>query len=472
MGTMGQTKFRRQGRLQLEALEGRVLLTAVVTGVEPDGDNYEVRLTGPGTITNVDLDELTLAGTTTSSRLAITVVQVAGDGAVAVGQVNTGGAALGSLAVQGDLGGLTVGRLGQLEARSLGTGEEATGEFTIGGATGRVTVSGDVRDVNLTIAGNLEGLQVGGKASRNAQVSGSTLAIAGAVGRIQVQVMTAGSAVQVGGDLGLLNVDRWLVDTAIAVEGTLGKLNVAGGMRGGCTLEVEGDVADLAVKKDITDATITIGGMLQRGKIGTDLRDSTLQCAGINDLQVGDDLDNVRMSVTDDLVRLRAEDCLGLTLRVSGALHDLEVRRDLEGAVISALNGIGTVQVGQDVNRSLLLAGIDIGADLTMDTGPGGDDAEWGNVTIERVRVGGDLIDTSLAAGVNARGAWFGDGDDEPTAGDTGTARILRLEVRGVIASSGLPGESYAISAADGVDMARSGGTAFTGVPGVVLQEF
>ena len=187
---------------------------------------------------------------------------------------------------------------------------------------------------------------------------------------------------------------------------------------------------------------------------------------------VGDDLEDTQIGVTDDLLNLKAADTRNLTLRVCGVLHNLQVKRDLDGALISALNGIGAIKVGQDLNRSTIVAGIDIGADFGLDVAPGGDDTEWGNVIIEKIQVKGDMIDSSIAAGVRAVGSYYGDGNDVPTADDIGTARIYQVIVKGEICSTNMPGESFAISAADGIDLIRNGRQLFTGTAGVAVQQF
>ena len=450
-----------------------MLLSAVLESVDTDGDRYEVRLAGPGQITTLTPELLTLSGTTGGSRVFLSVTEVNGDGQVDIGQLSTGGATINSVSIQGDLGGLNVGRLNRLDAVSLGRGGNATGVFIIAGPLGRANVPGGIDDANITISGDAGVLQFGDRRDPASRVSNTSISIGGDANRIRIgQSFTAESSLDVLGSVNRLDVDQWIVNSDIDVVGDVNKLSVRGGIRQDSTITVGGDLVRFQARKSVTDLTLTVDGLLGQGQFLTDLRDSTLVLTAVEKLQVRDDLDETSISVTDDLVSLQADDSRGLTLRVSGTLGMLQVRRDLEEALVSSLNGIERVQVRQDLVRCTLVAGIDIGPDLTLDVAPGGDDVEWGDVRIQDVSVGGDFIDSSVSAGVSPRGLWFGDGDDSPTADDQGTSRIERMIVRGDVASSGLPGESYAITASDGVDFIRAGRSVFTGAPGVALQEF
>lgn len=461
------------GRLCLEALENRLLLSAVFEGVDPDGDTYEIKLTGPGSVTDASLDNLTVAGTSMASKLSVRLTDQAGDGQVNVGLVDTGSAALGQLEVPGDLGGLLVGRISQLTAGSLGFEAGNTNLFEILGEAGRIRIPGGIRDATVTIAGNLGQLQVGTKDDTATHISNSSFNILGDVQKIQLQQsFTAGSFFNAEGDVQLLDIDQSVMNGVFQVGGDLVSCKVDGGIRSDSLIEVQGSLTKWTVKKTVSDTEITIGQRLGSGLIGGDLRAVILTASAIDRLRVGDDLDDTRISVTDDLVQLQADDSQNLILRVSGALGDLRIKKDMDNALISALNGIGTIQIRQDLNRSTIVGGIDIGPDLLLDVAAGGDDAEWGNVVIDRILVRGDMLDTSIACGVSPVGAYYGDGNDAPTANDVGTARIHQVVVNGQISSTNLPGETFAISAADGIDLIRSGRRTFTGAAGMAVQQF
>jgi len=460
-------------KLELEYLENRTLLSTVIEGVDLDGDGYEIKLIGPGNVTNSDLDNLVVAGTTMASKLTVSVANVIGDGLVNVKQLTTGAANLGQLTVQGDLGGLSVGKLGQLNVQTLGAVAGTIDTYSIGGTISKIIIPGGVRDATVLIGGNLDMLQVGQREDGASNISNSTFNIIGDVQKIQIrQSLTAGSLINVTGDIGKIDIDKSIMNGMVQASGDVANFCVDGGIRNTSSIDIEGDLQKLKVKKTVSDTNINVEGILQSAKIGGDLRNATILTSAIDLLLVGDDLEDTRIGVTDDLLKLKAEDTRNLTLRVSGALHTLQIKRDLDGGLISALNGIGTVKVGQDLNRSTIVAGIDIGADFTLDVAPGGDDTEWGNVVLEMVMVKGDMIDSSIAAGVNANGSFYGDGNDTPTADDNGTARIYKVMVKGEISSTSLLGESFAISAADGIDLIRSGRELFTGAAGVAVQQF
>ncbi len=137
--------------------------------------------------------------------------------------------------------------------------------------------------------------------------------------------------------------------------------------------------------------------------------------------------------------------------------------------MISVLNGIGQISVGQDVNRSQIMGGVDIGDDLIYRTA---DDDEWGDVIIEKVTIKGDMVDSSLIAGIWDNGNYYGNGDDAATSNHIGTARIYDVRVKGEIYSTLMPGETYAIGADDGIDRVRDTNGTFGGVAGVALLEY
>jgi len=466
------SQYKKTTLLNLELLEPRRLLSAVAVGVDADGDSYEIRLVGPGNIVDPGLTNLTVAGTTMASKLNITVDAPEGNGQVDVAKVDAGEGALGRLLIQGDLGGLEVARLGILQAQSLGNVEGSSNFFDINGPVKHINISGSILDSNLDIDGPVSFIQVGQRRDETSNISNSTIDIDGNLNKILLrQDLTAGSTISVDGNLKIIYIDGAIVNSTVETTGDVTKFMV-GGVISNSTIDLDNNLRIFLAKNSVNNTNITIGQSIRKAVIFDDLRDSSLLCSAVNHLLIRDDLDNTRIGVTDDLNRLQANDTRGLTLRVSGTLGNFTVRQDMEDAIISALNGIGTIRIGQELNGSLILGGIDIGANFTLESTGGGDDFEWGNVTIENIIIGRDMIDSSIAAGVSPRGPYFGDGNDEPTANDIGTSRINRILVRGNIASTNLPGESYAISAADGIDLIRSGRRVFTGTADVLLQEF
>ncbi|MBN2377689.1 MAG: hypothetical protein JXD22_14930 [Sedimentisphaerales bacterium] len=466
------SQYKKSTFLNLETLEPRRLLSTVAVGVDADGDGYKILLAGPGTIVDPSLANLTLSGTTMASKLTITVDAPDGNGQVDVAKVDAGLDSLGQLLVQGDLGGLQAARIGKLQAQSLGNIADSSDFFDINGPVKQINISGSILDSTLDIDGPVNTIQVGQRRDETSNISNSSIDIDGNLNKfILCQDLTAGSTISVDGTLKVIDINGALVNSTVQATDDVTKFMVDG-VISNSTIDLDNNLRIFIAKNSVNNTNITIGQTLRKATIFADLRNSTLLCSALDNLLVRDDLNNTQIGVTDDLSQLQADDSQGLTLRVSGTLENLSIRQDMDDALISALNGIGTIRIGEELNGSLILGGIDIGANFTLESTGGGDDFEWGNVTIEKITIGRDMIDSSIAAGVSPRGPFYGDGDDEPTAGDIGTARINRIIVRGDIASTNLPGETYAISAADGIDLIRSGRRIFTGTADVLLQEF
>ena len=147
--------------LNLEQLEPRCLLSAIVEGIEPDGDIYQITLTGPGSILDPALDNLTLSGTTIHSRLLVNVVDPIGDGRVAVGNIDTTLSNLGRIEIQGDLGSLKVARIKQLKAQTLGAVAGSTHVFDINASIAQIDIDNGIFNSLIDVQGTLGKLRVG-----------------------------------------------------------------------------------------------------------------------------------------------------------------------------------------------------------------------------------------------------------------------------------------------------------------------
>jgi len=467
------SREQRDGSLRLEALERRCLLSGVMEGVDADGDVYQVRLMGPGAITDGSLEDLVVAGTTMRSRLWVTVGDLetgpVGDGQVDVASLRTSGSDLGRLEVEGNVGRLDAGRLGQMKVGSLAPGEGGTGLYTVDGDLGRLEVTGGINEATVTVSGDVGSLRVGGLRGAGG-VEETDFIVGGSLGESRLGWLTGGSRLAVQGDARRVEVRGWVTLSEVEVGGDAGRITVRGGICSGSEVAAGGDVGMFRVRKTMSDSVMEVGGLISNAMFDNDLENSRVEAGMIERMMVRDDVDGSAVGVTGNIERLQVWDVRGLTLRVGGVLGDVQVRRDLEGALVAALGGIGRVQVGQDLIGSTLLGGIDIGEDFILDVLPGGDDVESGDVRIDQVYVRGDMVDSSIAAGVRPVGVYFGDGDDVAVAGDLGTAWIGRVMVSGEIGVTGQFGACYAITAADGMDMIRCQGGAFEGTADVAVQ--
>lgn len=463
-------KKKMSGKLFLELLESRRLLSATIEGVEVDGDLYEIRLTGPGKIDVGDLDGVELRNTTSKSHVTIQVIEIHGDGLVAVRHLDTAGDKLGNLTVMGDLGGLNVGKLNRLEANTLGLTAGSNGEFDINGSVDQIKVDMGIFDVDFEIADDVQLIQVGLKTDESSDVRNSRFDIDGDLKRLLLrQSLTANSEIDVDGDIGLVDIDRYLVSSSIHADGHVARMTIDGGISLNSTIDIDGDLNFLKVKKSVSDTTFDIGGALPTATFNDDVVDSLLTANSIGSLSVKDDFNDSQVGVTANITMTRMGDSRGLTLQVGGSSGPIKVARSLDNAIISVLKDIGMIKIGGDLNRSLIMGGYNIGNDFALATA---DDTEWGHLDLQGVIVKGDMIDSSISAGIRPNGLFFGDGDDTATVNHVGSARILKVNVRGQIGSTSIPGEMYAISADDGIERILSHGKEFTGNDGVIVQEF
>lgn len=460
----------KQNNLVLEPLESRQLLSAVVTGAEVDGDLYEIELTGAGNIANVDLASIALTGTNSSSKLTVRVTEINGDGLVAVGHINTSLSNMGRLMVEGDLGALTAAKLGRLEAVTLGKEAGNTGDFIIDGKVDRIKVTKGVFNVEFTIDGDVGKLVVGDKKDVATDISQSSFEISGDLGRLTLKhSLTANSSIEVSGGIKRVDIGKSIVGSTLSADGDIRKISIGGGVSLGSEINVGGDLRNVKIKKSASDMTMEVGGELRVAKFEDDLIDSEILADSIRVLRIKDDLLDSRIGVTNDLRSMKVDDARGLTLRVGDSTGTIKIRRGLDSSLFSILGDVGIIHIGGDLNRSTIMGGVNIGDDFLLETF---DDFHSGATIMKGVIIRGDMIDSSIAAGIRPNGPFFGDGDDTSTNNHVGTARIRKIIVRGEISSTLLPGESYAISADDGIDRIRSRGQEFTGSEGVIIQEF
>ncbi len=477
-----QNQNSKKNPLVLEVMESRRLLSALATGVDADGDGYQIKLTGEGSLVSADLGNLILVDTNSASNLTITVTAVGehGDGRVDVGSISTSTANLGKLAVQGNLGGLEAGSVRRITAQSIGMAEGDSLVFVMDGDVRSITVPGGILGASFTIAGDLGQLTVGNKkdtGSASTSISSSTFAIDGNLGRVRVnQSLTDQSVIEAGGDIGQILIKKSMINSTVRAGGDIQLLQVDGsiysmaqvGEDGSMTLEAGGDVKKIQVKKNIGDAIVNISGDLGLLKTGEDLLNIKLWTSNLHNGLIGDDLNGSVFDIGQRVGKLQAREVSGLTLRVSETLGSFLVKEDVTGSMLSVFSRLDKVKIGGDLHRSLILGGVDIGPDWLHNTA---DDTDTGEIWIDQVSVGKDMTDTSIVAGIKANGEYFGDGDDTRTGQDgKGTARIHKINVKGQISSSGVAGESYAIMAEDGIDWLRSGGKPFTGAPGVLVD--
>ncbi len=234
----------------MTALESRTLLAGTASGTEPDGDQWRLDLTGPGTL-NVStlmsgaINQITLAGTTAASALRLSVTFGGGgdgratlaglqsptplksvdllagvlgsDDSITLSQVGrfTLGAASAAAAITlgGDSGTRTAVTLGTIDpGSSVLVGSRVT-TLSVTGALGvlfnltngadRFNVSGAF-DSDILVTQNLLPVSLG--VVSFAQASEVEIDTPGAIGRLLAPEFTGGTSVEAGGRIGAIRV--------------------------------------------------------------------------------------------------------------------------------------------------------------------------------------------------------------------------------------------------------------------------
>ncbi len=456
--------------LNLEPLERRELLSATITGIEPDGDLFEIKLSGPGEISNPSLDNLILSGTSSSSQLTIKMTRQVGDGSLSVGSIDTNLNDLKQIKIDGDLGGLQAGEIGKLDVESLGKIAGNTNSFTMNGEINQVIAPYGIFDADITINGSLDQLSVGHKKDSASDIKNSVIVITGKLNKMNLkQSLTADSSIDANGGIQSVDIDKYIVNSDLISGGTVKKFDVGGGIIRNSDINITGDVMKLKVNRAVSELMLNIDGTLQKATFQDDINESTITTNTIKQMAVKDRVVQSNISATGDIEKLQLDDARLMVIRVGGSLESVSIKQGMDTSLISVLNDIDTIKIGADVYRSGFLAGLDVGEDFLPYTA---DDSFWGDLSINQITINGDMTDSGISAGVHPTIFYYGDGDDAPTNNNIGTAIIKKVTVKGEISSSSLPGETYAITAADGIEMILSQGNIFSGTDGVVVQSF
>ncbi len=314
------------GFLTLEILDKRVLLSSEgVPGVDTDWDDYRIILDGPGTILNADLSNMILTGTTIQSDLTIEVTSTNGDGLVNVGLITTGGADLGRVNIEGNLGGLTCGRIRSLEVESLGKVSTDTNSIAISGDIQDMEVEGRLENFTVVISGSLDSMSVGSRRDTASGISNSSITVAGDLDDFSCkQSLTAGTIIAVGGSVKAIDIDKSIMNSMLNIEGSVGSLNIDGYVQSSSLLEVGGNIEDFRIDRNFCGSTLEVGGELDDARFDNDVMDSTIRVNRGGKMIFRENVDNTKFGITADLELFQASDCQDITLRVGAVSRRLK----------------------------------------------------------------------------------------------------------------------------------------------------
>ncbi len=366
-----------------------------------------------------------------------------------MGSVKIGGNVVGGLVVQtgyitsgGTLGSVSIG--GSL----IGAGEANTGEIYSPNSITSVTVGHDVIGSIGSHTGTIESsfgkiqtVSIGGSLiGGSGDHSGSILCDFSGAPVVTIASVKIGHDVRGGsgsnsgsiishGNLGNITVGGSLIGGtntetgAIFSNGSMGAIKVGGDLRGG---SISGTASSLFFS-GIIDAGGRIASVLVGGSI----------ISGVNDSIVGHNLEgNAGVRAGNDIGSLTVKGSLLGNVTANGAATPVIISANGQLLPTATTDiAIGRISIGGSVERAQILAGYDTNLSALN-----------GNAQIGAVTVGGDWIDSSMAAGVtNTNGPGFlGDGHDS-VIGDLANsiARIASITITGMVAGSGSPGEHF-----------------------------
>lgn len=354
--------------------------------IDSDGDKYTIKLTGPGTalIALDDLDgdgkgsikAILLSDTTSTSVLSVTVTKVTGgDGEVSIGRVVSSGNLSSLSAAKSDL---------------IGDG------LSVSGLVGQITFDDVLNGADILIGGI---------------AANSTKITLGDVG--------TGSEVRSGAALSTLATQSFrgnLIEApAIGTFSTaagplLADLNVIGAIK---TLTVKGGNANGDwTALNFGTVSITGGGFT-----------GTLRATGTPE--------QLKTTPSVSSLSITGGPLTGLLSGLAG-FNTLSVKKDSAGNGGSVMDStlsaksFGTVTIGKNLVRSMILAGANLGLDQVIGgLGPSAD--TFGAGSIGAVSIGGFVDASILGAGLDPFGEIFHNGNDVVIGGTTSPLKSLTI---------------------------------------------
>lgn len=421
------------------------------------------------------------------------VVVIDGD----LGKVNAGDL-IGTAAIKS----ITVG--------SLGVNGTVTGapdlNSAIFGLVGKLTVLGDVRGASIDVrnamvggAGSIGALKIGGSLVGGDIDDSGNLRVAGNVGSVRIGHDIVGSYMQetglieIGGAVGSFTLGGSIaggtapITGRVFISGAVGPVKIGGSIVGGDAVQTGEFVAAtsvgaVSIRGDLIGTvgesgdfragaaikSFTVGGSIIGGTAGLSVNGRVAAGGDLGPVKIGGDLDGITAGMTGSIFaggNLKSVTIggsiryagFGLTIHSEGSIGTISVVGDVRGvgvdafAVITArgsLNpasdaaavAIKSVKIGGSVSYTAIFAGYD---DTFTAVNP---DAQIGSV-----RVGGDWIASSLAAGVKPGVGGFGTpGDAAIGVGSGVVSKIGSVVIRGAVAGTAggnFPGDSFGIVA-------------------------
>lgn len=272
-------------------------------------------------------------------------------------------------------------------------------------------------------------------------------------------------------------------------DASMGRIDVQAVMFGNSNIVVDGYAREIVLGGFQGSGDILVGNDVQLLETGSLLTSGTISATLLRQLTVNGDLGGATPQLPGEFVTptLRIFGTEGITVQgsmranisvdngirgalfVDGSINNSSIRSgnniqsvtafDMSGTTISAANTIGSVDITANVLSSTIIAGADIGRDAAFGgQGVNADTTNGGN--IGTVTVGGDFIQSSVAAGI-LRGAdgFLGTTEDLVSGG---RSNIGSVTIGGTQVGSNRGSETFGVFATGEIGAVTVNGQATT----------
>jgi hypothetical protein len=407
----------------IEPLESRIAPAAILTFTDGAGDAVTVKAS-KGTNTQLSTAVVRSGGDITAINLPNTIYEGSnfsisvsiphgghGHGTIAVPSINASGTDLGTVSIDGDVGGGIIGSntsgtpaVKSFTAVSIGESNSSLNTLELNGVVPAFALKGDLaplgalRFQGTAASGNLLGkATIDGGILGGGTVGGGFLLVEGSAGSIIVKGEMIGGTVNL---TGVIDIVGSTTPTKVSVGDLIGSIGEFSG-----AIRAEGPLGAVSVARNVTGGTgLLSGSIVSEGNITSVSIGGTIvgNLANVSEIGAGASVFTGVLSSSGSLGKVTIGGSAGIgglyEIESDGNISSVAIGGDANGLTVESGGNTGSVTIGGDMFASLISAhGTGTGLALGSATIRGS--VQTGFVTAGEVVVSTQTVDENATMG-------------------------------------------------------------------------